>query len=227
MNRNFIILGLLAVAGGANAQSFFEGFEGVTSTGVLAIAPLPGWDVQNTSAPLNTTHGGWFNGNAAVFAANTGTKYAASNFASGTGLATNDTWLITPTRTLQNGDQISFFSRTVTSVAFPDRLHLRMSLNGASTNVADFSTILLTINPTLTLTGYPSVWTMFSATVSGLGGPTSGRFAFNYNVTNGGPNGTNADYIGVDDVRYSAVPEPATMTALALGAVAFIRRRRK
>ena len=84
-----------------------------------------------------------------------------------------------------------------------------MSTNGTSsnvgstaTNVGDFTTLLLDINPTYTTTGYPNVWTNFVVTVSGLGGPITGRLAFRYFVENGGPSGANSDYIGIDTVQY-------------------------
>ena len=57
-----------------------------------------------------------------------------------------------------------------------------MSTNGASSNVGttatdvgDFTTLLLDINPTYTTTGYPNVWTQFTVTVSGvIGRPLGG-----------------------------------------------------
>ena len=107
-----------------------------------------------------------------------------------------------------------------------------MSTNGASSNlgvtandVGDFTTLLLDINPTLTTTGYPSTWTQFSATVTGLGGPTTGRFAFRYFTPNGGPSGANSDYIGIDTVNI--VPEPASAAVLAIGGLTLIARRRR
>ena len=94
-----------------------------------------------------------------------------------------------------------------------------MSTNGASVNVGatntsvgDFTTLLLEVNPNLDVGGYPVVWTQFTITVSGLGAPTSGRFAFRYFVTEGGPDGSNSDYIGVDNVVYTPVVLPVTLT---------------
>jgi hypothetical protein len=88
-----------------------------------------------------------------------------------------------------------------------------MSLAGTSTNcgtlpedLGDFTTLLLDINPTLTVGGYPEIWTQYSINISGVGAPTQGRFAFRYYVTNGGPSGANSNYIGVDLVEYGAVP---------------------
>jgi hypothetical protein len=98
-------------------------------------------------------------------------------------------------------------------VTFSDRLQVRMSTNGdssdvgtTSTSVGDFTELLLDINPDLTHTGYPNAWTPYTVTV--LTGPQSftGRFAFRYFVPNGGPMGTNSDYIGIDTVSVADAP---------------------
>lgn len=49
------------------------------------------------------------------------------------------------------------------------------------------------------------MWTQSTITISGLGAPVSGRFAFRYFVTDGGPSGINAELIGVDNVVYTPV----------------------
>ena len=126
-------------------------------------------------------------------------------------------WLLTPPVTLQNGARMTFYTRTVDVPQFPDRLQVRMSTNGDSTNVGttsvdvgDFTTLMLDINPTLTTTGYPNVWTQFTVTVSGVASPTTGRLAFRYFVEFGGPNGQNSDYIGIDTVGFfCVVPTPS------------------
>jgi hypothetical protein len=59
------------------------------------------------------------------------------------------------------------------------------------------------VNPTLAVGGYPEVWTQFTATVTGAPAPTCGRFAFRYYVTNGGPSGSNSNYIGLDLVEFT------------------------
>jgi hypothetical protein len=86
---------------------------------------------------------------------------------------------------------------------------VRLSANGNSTNVGsgptgigDFTTLLLDINPSLAVGGYPEIWTLQTITVSGLAGPTSGRLAFRYFVTSGGPGGVNSNYIGIDTFAY-------------------------
>ncbi|MBK7944426.1 MAG: T9SS type A sorting domain-containing protein [Flavobacteriales bacterium] len=176
----------------------------------LAGALGSGWAQQNLSTTIGTPPT-WFQGNDVTFPANSApaTGYAAANFNNTTGTNTISNWLFTPQVLLQNGAQFSFYTREVTGNIFPDRLQVRMSTNGASVNaganatsVGDFTTLLLDINPTLVTGVYPQTWTQFTITVSGLGSPVNGRFAFRYFVTNGGPSGANSNYIGIDDVQY-------------------------
>jgi hypothetical protein len=224
--KNLMLLAMVATS--ISAYAFTDSFENSVFTTTTAGGTITGdhnWTCVNASAPLGSA-AQWFSGVPTVFPANTGTKYAATNFQAVAGANPISTWMMSDVITFNNGDEICFYSRTVNNPAFPDRLHLKLSQNGASTAVGDFSATLLTINPGLSTTGYPSTWTLFSAIVTGLSGPTSGRFAFNYAMPDGGPLGNNSDYIGVDDVCYTAVPEPATMAALGLGALAAIRRRR-
>ncbi len=192
-----------------------EAFNDVTT---LASA---GWVQTNKSQPLGTQN--WFQGDDTVFPAQSGSPnaYAAVNFNSGGAGATISNWLILPNVTMQNGDVLSFYTRTVSSPSFPDRLEVRMSTNGSSadvgadaTTVGDFSTLLLTINPSLTTSGYPSSWTLFTVTITGLPVPTSGRLAFRYFVTDAGPGGTNSDYIGIDTVTYQSVCPPSGALSL-------------
>lgn len=222
--RAFVIVGIAAAlsASPVLAQSFSEEFEDITTlTGA-------GWVFDNNSTGVGTTswaplvesmnprdRGADFQGNDTVFPAFSGapTGYIADNYNATTGASTISDWLITPAVTIQNGDTVSFWTRTTTGSSWPDRLQLRMSLAGTSVNcgtlpedVGDFTTLLLDINPTLASGGYPEVWTQYSATITGVGAPTQGRFALRYYVTNGGPSGSNSNFIGVDLFEYGAVP---------------------
>jgi hypothetical protein len=203
-----------------------EGFDDVSS--------LPGWLIANNSAPNGSTS--WFQGNSAIFPSQVGAPnaYAAANFLNAGPGGNISTWLISPVLTFNNGDIISFYTRTIANpAAAADHLELRLSTSGASSDVGntsssvgDFSETLLTINPALTLTGYPAAWTQFLASVSGLSEATSGRFAFRYSVPDTSVNG---DYIGVDTVSVtSEIPEPTTVQNCAagiLGLVFLLRRR--
>lgn len=207
------------------AQSYTQNFDDITTLAG------DGWVIQNNSTPVGSL--GWFQGTATTATPTPGpfnsynganNSYIAANFNSTGNTGTISNWLITPNRTLRNGDVFTFYTRKPTINAgqtdYPDRLEVRMSTNGASTNVGagatavgDFTTLLLSINPTLVANIYPQVWTQYTITVSGLLAPTSGRIAFRYFVTGAGALGTNSDYIGIDNVVYTPYVCPAfTMT---------------
>jgi len=207
-------------AGGAAPRTylsmadFSEGFDDIT------LLPGLGWFFQNNSSPLGTTD--WFQGNDAVFPAQAGavTAYIGANFNNTAGVGAISNWMLTPEISLADGDTISFWTRVPTGSAWPDRLEVRLSTNGASTNVGtlatdvgDFTTLLLSINPTLAAGGYPDVWTQFSATLTGIPAGATGRVAFRYFVENGGPSGTNSNYIGIDTVEYVGAQAPCAAPA--------------
>lgn len=202
-----ILLAAAACVFQANAQIVLN--ESFTATFVPTSA---GWATQNNSVPQGTVS--WFQGNPAVFASNSGgpADYFAVNFQSQAATAGGiSNFLITPTLSLVNGAVFTFATRTNTSATvYPDRLQLLMSqgsgtgaIGAGTTAVGSFTTTLLDINPTLNTTAYPTVWTVYTATVSGITGTVTGRFAFRYFVNDGGQNGANSDYIGIDNVVYS------------------------
>jgi len=184
------------------------------------------WDVQNLSQPIGSTS--WFQGSgAATFPAFNGSPndYFAANYNSqGTTAGGISNWLITPSLTIYNGAVIEFATRvanTGTALPFPDRLQLRMSPNATNSviptgtaSVGTFTTLLLDINPLLStnttsavvngsVNGYPQAWTVYSVQISGVTGTVTGRFAFRYFVDDGGVNGTNSSYVGIDAVKYT------------------------
>ncbi len=181
--------------------------------------PPAGWPIQNLSNPVGLTN--WSQTNSLVFAPQSGAGFASANFNNTAGVGTISDWMFSPNITLKNGDKFSFYTRTTTGT-FPDRLQLRQSTNGASVNVGanetsvgDFTTLLLDINPNLTTTGYPTAWTQFTVTMSGLpAAGVSGRLAFRYFVTGGGPAGANSDFIGIDNAVYTSFTQinPTTCT---------------
>ncbi len=100
------------------------------------------------------------------------------------------------------------------------RINKTTSLNcGDGTDPGDFTIPVLDINPFYyeflkkafinpsdpnfqeARQAYPSVWTRFEATVSGLNEPTKGRFAFRYFIEGAGLNGRGSS-IGIDSVAY-------------------------
>jgi uncharacterized repeat protein (TIGR01451 family) len=190
---------------------FSEGFDNVA-----ALTTSGGWVNINNSTTTGTFT--WGQGNPAVFPAQAGAStdsYASVNFQSTTGTNDISNWLIMPTMTLRDGNTLSFWTRTtdVGANLFPDRLQVRMSLNGTSTNVGataasvgDFTNLLLDINPTY-VDAYPHVWTKYTITLSGIGAPTVGRLAFRYFVEGGGPDAARSDYIGIDSLEFGCLQD--------------------
>ena len=182
------------------------------------------WAQTNNSTSAGTN---WFQGAGSsniTFSAHSGTtnEFIAADYQSLNGATgTVDLWLFTPTVSLQNGNTFTFWTRTQDNTQFPDRMEVRMSTNGSSTTVADFSTSILTINPSLVTgnTGYPMTWTQYTATVSGISGTVTGRFAFRYYVTNSGSSGANGYGIGIDDVTYGFSGSPVAACAQPNGYV--------
>jgi len=209
----FLLAPLMSVA---QTTVYSYGFNNPTATMLGA----DGWFQTNQSNPVGAST--WNVPTTAVTAFASGAQsgaalsYAIVNFNSTTGAGDISNWLISPIVSLQNGDIITFYTRTVTPNAnptpantFPDRLELRLSTNGAFTanpsagelDLADFTTLCTSVNPNLLLTGagsYPGVWTQYSYTVTGLTGPTDSKLAFRYWVIDGGPTGANSNIIALD-----------------------------
>lgn len=209
------VLALALAALPVKAQQLVESFANVP-------ALFSGsWVQMNRSNPAPdevTALNGFAQGFAPHFPAQGGApgQYAQVSWRSTTSLLTGtiSNWMITPALNLFNGMQVTFYTRTFTS-PHADRLQLRMSTNGSSTNVGslptdvgDFGTLLLDVNPTLASGGFPTTWTLQTATVSGLAGPTTGRLAFRYFVTGAGAgNGPTApgNYVGIDTLTVTPV----------------------
>lgn len=175
-----------------------------------------GWYFRNNSAPMGNRT--WLQGNSTIFSSQSllPESFVGAGFESGSGASDISDWMLTPPVQLKNGDQIKFWTRTVTAPQYADRLEVRLSTNGNSTNVGtlssdvgDFTTLLQTINPSLTLIDYPNAWTEYTLTVSGLPTVLTGRIGFRYYVTDGGLDGTNSDYIGIDNFRYQSLAPTA------------------
>lgn len=134
----------------------------------------------------------WFQGNDVVFPAYEGptTGYVAANYNVVTGTNNIDSWLVTPRMGVGAGDTISFWSRSPDASTFPDSITVSYSAVGDS--VPEAASWVTLGRFKVSTAG----WTRnFYLT------PTAGsnaRFAVRYKVANGGPNGANSDFIGVD-----------------------------
>jgi len=219
-----------SAVGAASADALTENFD----NGI----PL-GWTTVNNSAPTGLTS--WTTGDTTIFGAYDGVanSYVSSNYNAVLSSGTISDWLILPTSTYRNGDTLSFFTRTDVNSSFPDNLEVRFSTVGGvdvgntATSVGTFDTLLLTINPSQAIGGYPEFWTQYSVSLSGLTGDTTGAFALRYVLTDAGIDANNGNYIGIDSLditstAVTAVPEMETylMMAAGLGLIGWMRKRK-
>src|ERR1019366_2291498 len=205
-------------------QSFVEEFD--TASAALA----RGWQFINTSDPKGG--GVWQNGgsippffNAYSNKGNNAGFIGADYLSTSAQQGTISNWLISPSIIMQNGDRIIFYTRAYQlfdgvgdTTDFGNSLQVRINPFSDSLDVGQglgygsFSQILLYINPNLIYSSvihpdvfaYPSQWTRFEVTVTGLNAPIKSRFGLRYFVTNGGSNG-NATGIGIDSVAYKSI----------------------
>jgi hypothetical protein len=201
-----ILLSLLLIPIAGFSQNLIaEGFD------TFANLATAGWQETNQSSPVGASTWAQGAGTAFTSGGQTGgaTSFALVNFNSTTGANTISNWLITPVLNLQNGDVITFYSRKGgdgTGTIYPDRLEMRLNSTNTGTagnpvgptSIGAFTTLAVSVNPNLTTTDYPFVWTQYSYTVTGLTGVVPCKIGFRYFVTDGGPSGNNSDIIGLD-----------------------------
>jgi hypothetical protein len=226
-----ILAGLALVVVGstasvAHAQGLQQNFDG---NGVPA-----GWLVTNNSTPIGT--GRWGQGNELIFPSQAGApgayftdSYLSARDPAFGGGAVSD-WLITPQLTLANGMTVTFWARTDGDPGDfgGNNLELRLSSSGASTNVGSgaaglgvFTTLLRAIN--FDAVRSAGAWTQYSASISGLAGPVSGRLAFRYLVDDTTVHG---DLIGLDTISVVPEPEMALLLLAGLPLIGFGLRRK-
>jgi hypothetical protein len=172
-----------------------EGFNDVTT--------LVGseFEIYNAS---DAPDGSVSQGNETIFEAYDGDpdSFAGMNYQATSG-STVDLYLVTPAVELKNGDLVQFWTRTVETSGFPDRLEVRLDPTGDGTAPEEgdqgaYTELLAEINPDLEAGGYPEEWTQIVAEVTGITGTVETRAALRYWVTDGGPTGANSNYIGID-----------------------------
>jgi hypothetical protein len=184
-------------------QSFTQEFDSSLST----LEPK-GWAFKDRSNPSN---GGWVQENhvekidwgPSLYPAYSGIghEFAYAGFPQQPVVVS--TWMFTPPVKLKNGDKFSFFTKCdSTSI---NRLEVRLNETDTTSNIGsqayetgNFTKLVLSINPSSTANGYPTAWTRFEYTVTGLQDPITSRIAFRYYLTNPTPYGA----IGIDMFKY-------------------------
>jgi hypothetical protein len=113
-------------------------------------------------------------------------------------------WLITPILSVKSGDKISFYTRGDTTGNFTDRMQVLMNHSGSANvgnsvySVGDFTTNLFDINAEQAAGGYPTIWTKYEYTFSGISEKTDLRIAFRHYVVNP----INARGVGIDYFQF-------------------------
>ena len=196
----------------ASAQSqvvlMTENFDNV---GTLAGS---GWIETNASTPGGTTD--WAQGDQTVFPSQSGApeSYISANYNNAPVGGNISNWLISPTFSTALGGTISFFAKADILASYADTIAFGLSTTGAS---APGSFVL---GSGVTLSGD---WTQYTLSFDAQGAGSVARFAINYFGA-----ADSSNYIGIDTVTVTAVPEPATwaMMGLGLAGLAVMRRRR-
>jgi hypothetical protein len=232
-------LALLGItfANPADAAGLTSLSEGFNSVNTLSSA---GWAFQNNSNPapsVTTPTANWNQGvagdpvNAQAGAA---ASYIFAGFDSSPGDAGGangqvSNWLLTPELDFSQSGTFTIYTRTFLGNQANERVDVRLSTNGASTNVGasptsvgDFTTLLQTIGSLSTPFAYPgalsvtNIWQLFTFNIAPSAG--SGRIAFNYVGNDAGQNGSTSQFVAFDTATYVAVPEPsAALGLLTLG----------
>jgi autotransporter-associated beta strand protein len=225
---SFLLSAFLIEVARAQLTSLSEGFDDVTTL------PGAGWVITNNSSPLGNHN--WAQGipppgldtlgaNAQSGAPNSFIQTDFNAGLPGSGAIVSD-WLITPVLSLENGATMSFYTQaSPANTTFPNELQVWESLSGSGTvNVGstaaspggDFTIKLLDINPGATNPsgapgGYPTTWTQFTFTISGLSATTDGRFGFRFYLPN---NNTDGTIVGIDTFSFA---DPTVFTRTVSG----------
>ena len=179
-----------------SSSLFFDNFNGDNSVAGLQAR---GYTVLNVDGGGITDP--WFQPTGAQFPAYEGpiAGYVAANFNGANGFLI-DQWLISPQITVNAGDTLSFWHRSIINTPFDDSIYVRLSTTAGITP-GDFD--ITWGRYLVSKTG----WARWTGVM-----PISGtvRFAIQYYLTDGGVIGNYSDFFGIDLLEVIPAEAPTT-----------------
>lgn len=205
--KHLIACGLAAASIAAQAQVLLsQGFE---DAAVIAST----WQIINNSTPTGISPG-WLLGSSDIFPAQAGTagSFMAANFnAAGAG-GTLNSLLLSPTFSTATPVLIEFYARAQAAPGYSDSIRYGWSNAAGSVLTLSAPTVVETAD-----------WVKYSFQIAAQGTGTTARFAVNYVGS-----ADTSNYVGIDSVTVTAVPEPSALLMLVAGLAgvgAWTRRR--
>ncbi len=195
----------------ASAQAGFlvnEGFDDVTTLAGK------GWVINNQSTPGGTTS--WYQGDEQIFSALSGApnSYIAANYESSAEGGRLANWLISPEFSTAEGARISFWLRGAASDIYSDKFSFGYNLDG-STDLRKFDMLRA-------MTVGTDGWVRYEARIEKGSDIGTARFALLYAGA-----AADANYIGLDNLAISEIPEPSSMLILGAGVMGLVASRRR
>jgi hypothetical protein len=227
MTMGFLKRAVTAAALTAAGSTAFAADLVLLSEGFNSAALPTGWVGQNLSDEPAAQ--AWFKGfdNADHFPAQAGagSSYLASSVyvgktdANGDPTGAIDAVLYTPSLAMDTPTVLTFWTRTVAGSSFADSLYVGALVGGAEST-------LLAINEAGVGGAYPEGWTQYTVTLGAQGAGVKGQFYFDYYIPDAAVAG---NYIGLDSVNVTAVPEPGSWLLMAGGVLMLsqLQRRRR
>ena len=185
----------------------------------VATLSASGWVLNNLS-PIPGEIADWYQGVPSTLTAHAGlpSQYIAASYLNATPVDANtpsaiNNWLITPTFSVEKSGTITFWANAEAFPGYSDQLAFGLS-DGSSTPGA------FSLNPVFTVpTGG---WTRYVLNFAGMGKGAVARFGIQYS----GDTST-SNFVGVDSLLITAVPEPGTMMMFGAGLVGLMAARRR